>query len=1706
MRSLLVCLFLSLASLTVNTASAQVYQYDAVGRLLAANYTDGSSIRYEYDANSNITRIRFAPAPVALPPDGVIDAPADDVTIEAGGSVTFEGSGTDPDGALPLAFNWDFDDGATDSTDEDPGAVIFATVGTFTVELTVTDATGLSDPTPDTVTVTVTNPTPPPPPPPPPPPAPSGGGGGAVLWLPLVLGLCLLTRARRSLLLAALLFAGTASAQSWTQMNSGTAQDLNDVWMPSQTLAYAVGDAGTVVRYDGNVWTLVDVGVSEQLNGVWGTGPDDVWIVGNSGTVLHFDGVNWTPVDIGAGTLPLNDVWTSGPGDVVYVVGGRGVWRLEAGSWTRVSVRVSNTSTTTDPAFNFTSIRATNNYVVMTANNSFGLNGGLFVNFVWVSLSTRLDSVWVYNDTLMLAVGDSTRLMDGGDPTSRSSLDWQPYNVGITASDTWGSDPFNIWAVGGATNFGRITYYDGNIDDTWVDELTINRRFFGIDGVDRENVIAVGALGTIYGKFAPPPVATTANISFAGFSEGNVNTYNGELVYETTDIALNTRMPMEFKRYYASNLRDQQTVGGQLSENWTHNYEWRLDTGFGDSGDQVRVTDYRGREYVFDVSGASPVLVSPTSANVGLSFFNNSWEFFDRGTGMRYRLGAQGDRLTSIEDRNGNRHTLLYNQGYLVGVSDGASGLISFSYTPTGKLERVFVDKSTRLETVFTYENGILVSATSPSNVVSRYAYQDGRRLTSIEQGSGTVDAVVEKSWEYDTEGRVAATVLTNAGRFEYVYGGDRTTIVQPNASQHTHAYDANGNLLSSTTPLGAITSYTYDAQGRRTSITDPLDRTTVWTYDAQSGLVASITQPGGFLTRLTYSADTVADGADFYDLDVTTLPNDATIEYGFDGRGNLELLIDEAGNVSLFDYDAAGDLVRAENPAGGVTTYSYFIDGLPRSIIDPNGNERLLSYDAFLRLEIDSFGNRSSNYSYSNRFVPDQIQDRSGAILDFTFNQAGYVNRIDRSDGYFEEYGYDSAGRRVSVNVADVTFWTFGYDSFGRLATVTDPSLRESRYVFDSDGHLQEFRDFDDRRWLFNFASDGQLAYIVKPGGERIDFEYNDPRGHLSAVVNDIERFGFSYDALGLLATATDPEERASSYERNLRGDVQRIVDSPSGAQHLFTSDVFGNVSSYTDPLGGLRQLDFGNDNLLDSAMDPLGNATRFARDSENRVESVDYADGLNVNVQFSGSGLPGRIQGSDGTDITIDSTPEGKIVGGTDLTITRTLTGKPGNSNGIGIEYNSDDRVSRVTFANGRFVDYEYNGRGDVVLVRDWLGAETSITSTDVGKIDLLSFPNGTTTDYDYDRAARITSIQMGSLGSITVNRDVLGRIESIDRTIQTATGMPNEDRNFAYNLASQIEGGTYDARGNQLQQGANSRTWDALNRLTSTGNGADQVLVGYDALGGVTRIAASNGERLYVQNYALGKPRISIERDGAGNDLWYYVHTFDGRLLYRISPTGTRHFYHFDENGNTALLTSDAGAVIQCYLIAPHGETLGKCSDIENPKVASAEQGGMNLGESGTAKLDRAFVDLKSGHELNRKFELQAEYKPGPSFDSQYGRSLTPGNLPKDSEPEELPGFDEIMSAPQRMPLRRPGGAIATEPAIWLNTDDADSNRSQSSDTSHYRRRLEALRALGLGEGPPRARRFPRGFVMPTESTNTEEVVESVLKEVGSFNRPY
>jgi PKD repeat protein len=116
----------------------------------------------EFFVSSPLVDAPPPPPPPNQPPSGTIVSPTAPVRIELGQGLDFAALGSDPDADLPLSYLWTFEDpGLEASTLQDPGLLAFSRAGTFTVELTVTDARGLADPTPATLEVTVLDPPPP---------------------------------------------------------------------------------------------------------------------------------------------------------------------------------------------------------------------------------------------------------------------------------------------------------------------------------------------------------------------------------------------------------------------------------------------------------------------------------------------------------------------------------------------------------------------------------------------------------------------------------------------------------------------------------------------------------------------------------------------------------------------------------------------------------------------------------------------------------------------------------------------------------------------------------------------------------------------------------------------------------------------------------------------------------------------------------------------------------------------------------------------------------------------------------------------------------------------------------------------------------------------------------------------------------------------------------------------------------------------------------------------------------------------------------------------------------------------------------------------------------------------------------------------------------------------------------------------------------
>jgi len=86
----------------------------------------------------------------AAPPKGIISAPASDLTIVAGGSVSFSTTSSS------AKYSWVFPGGSpATSTSQNPGNVTFSTPGEYVTSLTEMDAIGNTDPNPPTRTIRV---------------------------------------------------------------------------------------------------------------------------------------------------------------------------------------------------------------------------------------------------------------------------------------------------------------------------------------------------------------------------------------------------------------------------------------------------------------------------------------------------------------------------------------------------------------------------------------------------------------------------------------------------------------------------------------------------------------------------------------------------------------------------------------------------------------------------------------------------------------------------------------------------------------------------------------------------------------------------------------------------------------------------------------------------------------------------------------------------------------------------------------------------------------------------------------------------------------------------------------------------------------------------------------------------------------------------------------------------------------------------------------------------------------------------------------------------------------------------------------------------------------------------------------------------------------------------------------------------------------
>ena len=111
----------------------------------------------------------------------------------------------------------------------------------------------------------------------------------------------------------------------WSIVPAPHGDRINAIHMLSATSGWAVGDGGHIIRYNGSSWSSVSSPSTDHLNGVFMVSETDGWAVGDAGKILRYNGSSWSEfTDTGGnawydvGLTSATDGWAVGNQGLIY--------------------------------------------------------------------------------------------------------------------------------------------------------------------------------------------------------------------------------------------------------------------------------------------------------------------------------------------------------------------------------------------------------------------------------------------------------------------------------------------------------------------------------------------------------------------------------------------------------------------------------------------------------------------------------------------------------------------------------------------------------------------------------------------------------------------------------------------------------------------------------------------------------------------------------------------------------------------------------------------------------------------------------------------------------------------------------------------------------------------------------------------------------------------------------------------------------------------------------------------------------------------------------------------------------------------------------------------------------------------------------------------------------------------------------------------
>ncbi|QNG45754.1 RHS repeat domain-containing protein [Sphingobium yanoikuyae] len=853
-----------------------------------------------------------------------------------------------------------------------------------------------------------------------------------------------------------------------------------------------------------------------------------------------------------------------------------------------------------------------------------------------------------------------------------------------------------------------------------------------------------------------------------------------------------------------------------------------------------------------------------------------------------------------------------------------------------------------------------------PVSNISRYIMDGSGRLIGVRRPTSSVNNL---SIEYDSQSRVKEILRDYGSAWEYSWtqsGTNLTGGVTTSAGPgHTTTTDIVKQVVTSTTDeFNQVTNYSYDAYGRLTLIIAPEGNKTQFTYDTR-----------GNTTEKRLISKTPGTPADI----VTTANYDASCASA--AKCNKPNWVKDAnGNQTDFAYDSAtGDLLTVTAPpVNGVrpqirNSYQSFQASYKNSagtIVASGMPVTRLNATSQCRTNASCVGTADetrTTFGYtSTNLLPASATTMAGTggaatLTSTTYDIFGNVRTVDGPvDGSSDTtlYRYDAnrqvvgivgpdpdgGGARKPIAIRN------SYNADGQLlASETGVVNGQS----DADWAAFSPQQKRVRTYQWGFLATDALVNVSNNTQYQLTQYVTDLAGRTQCVIqrmnapttastvpatcdlgtkgsygNDrITRYwwvGMNRLTQVTSAYRSPTEQTSEAYTYTANGQVATLTDANNN-RTTFEYDGFDRLSKTRYPNITKGAGTSSTVMFTQSTYDPNGNVlTQTLRDGQ--VITLTY-DALN-RVTFKN--LPGSEP-----DVSYAYDLQGRLTAagqsGNSLSYTYDAFGN--NLTAVGphgttsYQYDSAGRRTRMTWADGFYVNYDYDVTGNVTAIRE--NGATSGTGVlaiygydNLGRRSSFTRGNGTSTSYGYDPASRLTSLAQNLSG--TANDLTIGYAYNPANEIRQRTSSNDAyawnghvalNRNYATNGLNQYSTSgslvlNYDSRGNMTGGGGQrGYAYSSENYLTGASNPG--VGLTYDPLGRLYQTTESATTR-----FAYDGADLIAEYNGSNAMTRRYVHgpgDDEPIVWYEGAGTSGKRWLHADERGSIVAVTDAAGAAI-------------------------------------------------------------------------------------------------------------------------------------------------------------------------------------------------